>query len=199
MIDKSIMRDLQSWFPRQFELTSSHQFRSGKDMQFAFSYFYFMMNEPSGESHEDFLKNRIDTDKNGFISRGELRSLAALLRSSVTTTDLNQMFWQVVDPEVVDKKSDAGLDTFNIFSDNPLELVTPSNANRGRKNTPRQEALNIVGHHGGIPIAWMLRSKVITEQIEKALEKTPKYRHEIGDGNQVAFHMIGDKEDEVFK
>ena len=40
MIDRDIMAELQSQF--DFDATSSHRFRASNDMQFAFSYFYFL-------------------------------------------------------------------------------------------------------------------------------------------------------------
>ena len=44
-IDSEIMEDLQNRWPKEFEKTSSHQLRAPDDMQFAFSYFYFMMHQ----------------------------------------------------------------------------------------------------------------------------------------------------------
>ena len=51
-------------FRYQFELTSSHKERSVDDMQFAFSYFYFIVGEsqkrPLSEIFDEF-----DTDESG--------------------------------------------------------------------------------------------------------------------------------------
>ena len=51
-------------FRYQFELTSSHKERSVDDMQFAFSYFYFIISEsqkrPLSEIFDEF-----DTDESG--------------------------------------------------------------------------------------------------------------------------------------
>lgn len=44
-IDRDILRSLVNKFHREFEVTSSNRFRSGKDMQFAFSYSHFIINE----------------------------------------------------------------------------------------------------------------------------------------------------------
>lgn len=43
MIDKNIVYEMQSIWPAEFAATSSHRFRSSSDIQFAFSYFYYMM------------------------------------------------------------------------------------------------------------------------------------------------------------
>lgn len=44
-VDRDIVYRMQRQFPQHFEQTSSHQIRHSKDMQFAFSYFYYLMNE----------------------------------------------------------------------------------------------------------------------------------------------------------
>ena len=54
----------QDRFPEAWDLTSSHKFRSGSDMQYAFAYFYFMMSV-----REEFNLTRefkaLDVDMNG--------------------------------------------------------------------------------------------------------------------------------------
>jgi hypothetical protein len=45
MIDRHIITALHARWPEEFNKTSSHRFRTGEDMQFAFSYMYFMMRQ----------------------------------------------------------------------------------------------------------------------------------------------------------
>ena len=45
MFDKEKMRSLVNKFPREFEKTSSNRFRRGNDIQLAFSYYYFIIEE----------------------------------------------------------------------------------------------------------------------------------------------------------
>jgi hypothetical protein len=45
MIDRHIIDALHARWPEEFNKTSSHRFRTGQDMQFAFSYMYFMMRQ----------------------------------------------------------------------------------------------------------------------------------------------------------
>ena len=64
MIDVKIMNDLQAMLPREFDQTSSHRLRSSDDMQFAFSFMYFVM----GQKKELNLKeifSEVDTDHSG--------------------------------------------------------------------------------------------------------------------------------------
>jgi hypothetical protein len=44
-IDAHVMRQLQATFPDQWDATSTHRFRSPTDMQYGFSYFYFLQNQ----------------------------------------------------------------------------------------------------------------------------------------------------------
>jgi hypothetical protein len=48
MIDRHIITALHARWPEEFNKTSSHRFRTGEDMQFAFSYMYFMMRQVRG-------------------------------------------------------------------------------------------------------------------------------------------------------
>ena len=58
------MIELQSRFPEEFDRTSSHQLRSTEDMQFAFSYFYFLMGERKEMVVEEAFAE-LDTDGSG--------------------------------------------------------------------------------------------------------------------------------------
>jgi hypothetical protein len=43
MLDKHIIEEMQERWSEQFDITSSHHFRAGDDMQYSFSYFYYLM------------------------------------------------------------------------------------------------------------------------------------------------------------
>eukprot|EP00976_Prorocentrum_cordatum_P115308 1195989-Prorocentrum_minimum.AAC.1 len=68
----------QAKWPAEFKATSSHRFRSGKDMQYAFSYFYFLMHAPRGRMLQHLLRE-LDTDGDGFFSDNELHTLISTL------------------------------------------------------------------------------------------------------------------------
>lgn len=78
LIEKHIMGELQEKFPKEWEETSSHKLRSPKDMQFAFSYFYFLMSEEKDMSVEE-LFNLYDTDHSRTWSDREIRTLMTRL------------------------------------------------------------------------------------------------------------------------
>ena len=75
MINRNIAASMQEKFAKDWDMTSSHQMRRSDDMQFAFSYFYFLMSEPLNSSIDEMFAE-IDTDKSGVLSDRELRILA---------------------------------------------------------------------------------------------------------------------------
>ena len=79
MIDKDIMNELQSKWPALFDATSSHRFRHSEDMQFGFSYFYYMMNAPKEFNLEEFLRDEVDSNGDGIISTSEFQLLLQIL------------------------------------------------------------------------------------------------------------------------
>ncbi|XP_006821287.1 N-acetylglucosamine-1-phosphotransferase subunits alpha/beta-like [Saccoglossus kowalevskii] len=64
MIDKYIMKECELSFPEEFDATSSHKIRHSNDMQFAFSYMYFMMGQTIEMSPSEIF-DVYDTDRSG--------------------------------------------------------------------------------------------------------------------------------------
>lgn len=62
-------------FPMEFDKTSAHRVRHSEDMQFAFSYFYFLMSAQQQLNVTDVF-DEIDTDHSGVLSDREIRTLA---------------------------------------------------------------------------------------------------------------------------
>lgn len=60
-LNKNIISRLWDKFHREMDATSSHQFRSEKDMQFPLSYYYFLMSETYNLEAEKYLE-RFDSD-----------------------------------------------------------------------------------------------------------------------------------------
>ncbi|XP_022336372.2 N-acetylglucosamine-1-phosphotransferase subunits alpha/beta-like [Crassostrea virginica] len=76
MVDRDIMNELHDRFPLEFEVTSSNKIRSRNDMQFAFSYFYYLMGVTRNRTAEEIF-GELDTDHSGILSDREIRTLAA--------------------------------------------------------------------------------------------------------------------------
>lgn len=62
-------------FPQEFDKTSLHRVRHSEDMQFAFSYFYFLMSAVQQLNVSEVF-DEIDTDHSGVLSDREIRTLA---------------------------------------------------------------------------------------------------------------------------
>ncbi|XP_015117764.1 N-acetylglucosamine-1-phosphotransferase subunits alpha/beta [Diachasma alloeum] len=74
LVDKLIVDEMHSKFHNEFEKTSSHPIRDSEDMQFAFSYFYYLISEKTLISTGD-LFDKFDTDRSGTWSDREIRTL----------------------------------------------------------------------------------------------------------------------------
>ena len=67
MIDVQIMNELQAIFPEEFDATSSHKLRSSEDMQFAFSYMYFVVGQKKALNVTEIFAE-LDTDHSGTVT-----------------------------------------------------------------------------------------------------------------------------------
>ncbi len=65
------MDKLQEKFKLEFEKTSSSRFRTSTDMQYSFSYYYFVMNELE-EFNRTKLFDEIDLNMNGRLDASEI-------------------------------------------------------------------------------------------------------------------------------
>ncbi|CAB3386425.1 Hypothetical predicted protein [Cloeon dipterum] len=80
LIDRDAMAELQGRFPLEWDRTSSHKFRSPTDMQFAFSYYYFLVHEKEPVDVAQIF-DRFDTDLSGTWSDREMRTVLAQLHA----------------------------------------------------------------------------------------------------------------------
>ncbi|XP_011060693.1 PREDICTED: N-acetylglucosamine-1-phosphotransferase subunits alpha/beta isoform X2 [Acromyrmex echinatior] len=78
LIDKWIVNNMQEKFESEFKKTSSHKVRDSEDMQFAFSYFYFLYSEKRKISVGEMF-DMFDTDKSRTWSDREIRTLLSRL------------------------------------------------------------------------------------------------------------------------
>ena len=63
-IQRKVMESLQEEFWVEYDVTSSHKVRASDDMQFAFSYFYYLMSEKKSMMLEEVYR-QLDTDQSG--------------------------------------------------------------------------------------------------------------------------------------
>jgi hypothetical protein len=89
MIDRDYMQEMQARWSEQWNATSAHRFRSSTDMQYSFSYYYYLMNRHKVHPHDlhKYLAHVLDTDRDGYLNDNEFRSLATMVKSSASPKD----------------------------------------------------------------------------------------------------------------
>ncbi|CAD5119659.1 DgyrCDS8253 [Dimorphilus gyrociliatus] len=83
MIDRNVMYELQEIFRKEWDDTSSRKIRSSKDMQFSFTYFYYLMSAQNNFSISEIF-NQIDTDSSRFEIVGEDDIMFKMIHSNIS-------------------------------------------------------------------------------------------------------------------
>jgi hypothetical protein len=81
LIDTEIMEEMQQMFKEEWQSTSAHRFRSPRDMQYAFSYYYYVMNRNKAKppSVYEYVTKEIDTNHDGYLDNNEFLTLASIV------------------------------------------------------------------------------------------------------------------------
>jgi hypothetical protein len=86
MIDKDYVSEMQHKWAAEWDETSTHRFRSSKDMQYSFSYYYYVMNRNRAVNVAvdilPFVRDEIDSTGDGYVDENEFLSLLALTTMS---------------------------------------------------------------------------------------------------------------------
>jgi Stealth protein CR3, conserved region 3 len=80
MIQRDVFAELHRKWESQFNATSSHKFRASDDMQFAFSYFYYLMHETKKHTARSFFTDKLDRNGDGLLEDFEIRYLALMFK-----------------------------------------------------------------------------------------------------------------------
>ncbi|KAK3558254.1 hypothetical protein QTP86_013948 [Hemibagrus guttatus] len=167
MIDRLIMQELQDTFPEEFDKTSAHRVRHSEDMQFAFSYFYYLMSALL-QLNVSQVFDEIDTDHSGVLSDREIRTLATRIHElPLSLQDL------------------TGLEQMLINCSKTL----PNNQTQLHTVNPTQEAY----YDPSMPPVTkglVMHCKPIAEKIQKAYKDQNKYKFEIMGEEEIAFKMV---------
>ncbi|XP_052801171.1 N-acetylglucosamine-1-phosphotransferase subunits alpha/beta-like isoform X2 [Mya arenaria] len=127
MIDRNIMTELQARFPAEWEATSSHQVRHSKDMQFAFSYFYYLMGVKENVTAAQVF-DEMDTDKSRILSDREIRTLATRLYDLPldlqTLTSLELMFVNCSKSLTSEQQTQPGISDLESYYEKQMPQVT---------------------------------------------------------------------------
>lgn len=167
MIDRFIMQELQDMFPLEFDKTSAHRVRHSEDMQFAFSYFYFLMSAQQQLNVSDVF-DEIDTDHSGILSDREIRTLATRIHDlPLSLQDLTSLEQMLIN----------------------CSKTLPTNLTLLHLVKPTQEAY----YDPSMPPVTkglVVHCKTITERIHKAFKDQNKYKFEIMGEEEIAFKMV---------
>ncbi|XP_070534877.1 N-acetylglucosamine-1-phosphotransferase subunits alpha/beta-like isoform X2 [Ptychodera flava] len=164
MIDVEIMKELHDSFPEEFDKTSQHQVRHSADMQFAFSYMYFMMSQTK-DQNVSHIFDEYDTDNSGALSDREIRTMATkiydLPLDLQTLTGLEKMIKDCAELLPRDKVFEPP--TSEQYYDKEMPLVTKY---------------------------LVLHCEPLVELLNKTHQGQTKYKHEVMGDEEVAFKMI---------
>ncbi|XP_058597601.1 N-acetylglucosamine-1-phosphotransferase subunits alpha/beta isoform X2 [Neofelis nebulosa] len=167
MIDRIVMQELQDMFPEEFDKTSFHKVRHSEDMQFAFSYFYYLMSavQPLNISQ---VFDEVDTDQSGVLSDREIRTLATRIHDlPLSLQDLTGLEHMLIN----------------------CSKMLPANITQLSSIPPTQEAY----YDPNLPPvtkSLVTNCKPVTDKIHKAFKDKNKYRFEIMGEEEIAFKMI---------
>ncbi|KAL9649944.1 hypothetical protein ABK040_003065 [Willaertia magna] len=84
MINKEIMEELQNKWKNYFTITSSNRFRSSNDMQYSFTYFYYLMHEGIEYNSLNYFNENIDTNLDNELSDYEIRNICNLMLNKLS-------------------------------------------------------------------------------------------------------------------
>ncbi|MBN3321959.1 GNPTA phosphotransferase, partial [Atractosteus spatula] len=167
MIDRLVMQELQDMFPKEFDKTSSHKVRHSQDMQFAFSYFYYLMSAVQ-QLNVSRVFDEVDTDSSGVLSDREIRTLATRIHElPLSLQDLTGLEQTLI----------------NCSKSLPLNVTHIDTIN------PTQEAY----YDPSMPPVTkdlVINCKPITDRIHKAYREQNKYKFEIMGEDEIAFKMV---------
>ncbi|XP_077401637.1 N-acetylglucosamine-1-phosphotransferase subunits alpha/beta-like isoform X2 [Vanacampus margaritifer] len=160
MIDKLVMQELQDTFPQEFQKTSSHHLRHGDDMQFAFSYFYFLMSIKQQASISEVF-HTADKDHSGVLSDNEIQDLAM------------QIYKQQLKPEDLTRLKNQ---LINCSQSLPKEVSQIHRAKPSQKSQVTEELF--------------MNCKPVTDRIRSTFADQKKYKYKALNSDEVHFKMI---------
>nr|XP_057934629.1 N-acetylglucosamine-1-phosphotransferase subunits alpha/beta-like isoform X2 [Doryrhamphus excisus] len=167
MIDKLIMQELQDTFPKEFEKTSSHYLRHSDDMQFAFSYFYFLMSIKQ-QANISELFDTTDKDRSGVLSDSEIEALAArIYKKPLLPTDLINLANELI----------------------TCSKTRPKEVNQMNRVKSHQEVYKNQ-NMPQITKDLVLNCKPVTDRIRQAFPDQKKYKYQIMGEQEIHFKLI---------
>jgi UDP-N-acetylglucosamine-lysosomal-enzyme len=164
-LDRNILHEMiDETFPDRFAATSSHRFRDSHDMQYAFSYFYFLMNQPRPFVLEREFAEHYDLDGDGVLAAFEVRNLYLFLHNKKGPGD------KKVEAEFYGMLSNCTVDYLRKHGVSRVENLTVS----------------------ALPYDLVASCKPLVAALKKKISSQKKYRFELTGLEQVEFYMVPD-------
>ena len=191
MIDAALMRDLQARWPDEWNATSSHRFRSGRDMQYSFAYYYYVMsrerNTPLDQLH--FLRTAVDSDGDGFLDEREMHTLAAIVHNKSPKLE------DIAALRECAFNSSSSSSSSNYDSTRSSGLLAASGVSShalplGSGRVHKKFSLEVVIYPS---IAQVLACSLVSAGLRQNVQWTQRRpSHILGTDKDVSFEMIGD-------
>lgn len=133
LFDRKIFAQLYfgAKFKQQWRKTASHQIRQSDDMQLAFSYFHYLINEKQIFDIHDIFK-KFDTDETGTWSDREIRTILTRIHSLPLSLDHINAFEKIImhchenldESEIPEQPKPKVSNVYERYYDSKLPLVT---------------------------------------------------------------------------
>ncbi|KCV68485.1 hypothetical protein H696_04778 [Fonticula alba] len=209
LIDRRVMADLQTVFRDEFDQTSSHQLRHAKDMQFAFAYFYFLMEHtrPPKEVADELIR-QIAASGHRFLTVDDMyRILQILAPSAAADRDIRPLVAMLHQCSASSPGEDPG-DRLAFLAAPPGDSQSLSREQLLAMAGPRpHEAPNALAYFWRsppealawppVPVAALPDCPAFRERLAKSIGKTRKYKHESAPEKDVFFYMVNNNLDKL--
>lgn len=180
LIDREEMEKLQKWEPMRqaWKDTSKRRFRDPNDVQYAFAFFYWIM-EAAGAAEDRqgsemlrFWQRELDADGDGHLNDNELRTLAAVVKGGpLKDGDLARVKACVAPPGNATRTVTRAADGSVADS---LTVVTPA-----------------------ITLASIRACQQALEGVQRKVKARMPATHTVAEESEVAFEMVGDNFNET--
>ncbi|KYQ88805.1 putative glycophosphotransferase [Tieghemostelium lacteum] len=185
MIDVDIMNEMQLKWPKQWGDTSSHQLRSPRDMQYAFSFFYYMIHKKVPFDIDQLWHKELDVNRDGQMDFNELRTFAVVVYGvplkSTIWKDLKSALYQTCMEKRV---ADLAQGTLMEDQEQQDRLTKVNYA-----ETKESKRL-----HCPITLEVLKASNKTMEDAKKAFSKRNYYKTSMEGTDEVAFIMISNND-----
>eukprot|EP01037_Dinobryon_pediforme_P030749 gene30749-34950_t len=208
MIDRDYMGEMQEKWSAEWNATSSHRFRAVNDMQFAFAYYYYVMNRRKIQPPDflPYLEHAIDTNGDKFIEPNEWHTLLSVVVGSRFTDDDDLRFSHCVRfPHFYHNQSHAfaSNDSTTSYAHANVSFLHPTR----NPSSPAMRHATVEEHHhrhGKVVksvayfayprLSELLECPLIVDALKTRIDwqvRQPSHVTE-SDKDLVAFEMIGD-------